>query len=158
MNELQSKIAGILNQEYDVFDVWSVDEDKLVLPSESTLDTKVSEEMINEESINALLGRVASVFGNELIPLLQNMRAAKGIDILVKSDVVLYLKESGEEKWATYANNISDENWEQFAYSINDDGGALANREELYKFVFSRRTYRKNAKQIFAGIVSITDY
>lgn len=108
------KNADIEKRDYDVFRVWGVDEKGLSVPEGSTDETLIPDAEDEENKV------VASVFGNEYIPLVMQARD-RGIDISDRFEVSRWLSSQAEElndqsyrDWAVYSEKMSDDDWRMF--------------------------------------------
>ena len=111
------KNADIEKRDYDVFKVWGVDEKGLSVPESNTDETLTSDVEDVEDEENET---VASVFGNEYIPLVMQARD-RGIDVADRFEVSKWLSTQAEElndqsyrDWAVYSEKMSDDDWRMF--------------------------------------------
>ena len=97
--ERDSRSAEIKRREFDIFNTWTIGEDGISLPQESTGATLIVGG--GDPSLDSWLK-------NELGPLAEQARH-KGIDVTDKVELVCYLAEQGHSEEAEYLRkNVSN--------------------------------------------------
>jgi len=102
-----NKDAEIQARDYDVFDVWDVDDKVIRLPLKDDYGTVVP-------------NVIASSFGNDLLPLISEL-PSKGVDVWDRTEVTEHLEGIGEEMWAGYLSDLSDGEWRNFLNFVELD-------------------------------------
>ena len=103
------KDAEILKRNYDLFDVWNIEDEGIRVPLVDKPGTLVT----GSEAL-------ASSYGNDLIPLLMEL-PARGVDVWDREEVISYLTDSGDEMWAGYLADLGDDEWRKFLDFVDLD-------------------------------------